>query len=203
MGASIYGNVGGVARKAKELYGNVGGVTRKLKSVYANVNGVVRKIFSGAAWDYEAHAIDGWLVSEEPYDVYVSDRYSLVVWTKKSDSHTYVKGQATFTFHEPLTLLKNSTIQILVEEIKDDGFSNTSNFDVTLTLDENKIYDEFPAPPKIVTWTANQGMTISKIVCTVANHRWEDIGHEDLLRITVNPIGMKSFVLNNSRTFDQ
>jgi hypothetical protein len=45
MSASIYGNVGGVSRKAKELYGNVGGVTRKLKSAYANVNGVVRKIF--------------------------------------------------------------------------------------------------------------------------------------------------------------
>ena len=47
MGASIYGNVGGVARKAKELYGNVGGVTRKLKSAYANVGGVTRKIYSG------------------------------------------------------------------------------------------------------------------------------------------------------------
>jgi hypothetical protein len=48
MSASIYGNVGGVSRKAKELYGDVGGVTRKLKSASANVDGVTRKIFSGA-----------------------------------------------------------------------------------------------------------------------------------------------------------
>jgi len=47
MGASIYGNVGGAARKASKLYGNVGGANRKLKSLWSNVNGVVRKVYSG------------------------------------------------------------------------------------------------------------------------------------------------------------
>ncbi|MCI1981989.1 MAG: hypothetical protein LKJ45_02380 [Oscillospiraceae bacterium] len=45
MSASIYGNVGGAARKAKELWVNVNGVTRPIKELWANVNGVTRKIY--------------------------------------------------------------------------------------------------------------------------------------------------------------
>lgn len=58
MGASIYGNVGGAARKAKGLYGNVSG-TNRLKTVWANVGGVARKIYNSAGpatWTYTSHA---------------------------------------------------------------------------------------------------------------------------------------------------
>jgi hypothetical protein len=45
MSASIYGNVGGAARKASKLYANVNGVTREIKELWANVNWVTRKIY--------------------------------------------------------------------------------------------------------------------------------------------------------------
>ena len=101
MGASIYGNVGGVARKAKELYGDVGGVTRKLKSASANVGGVTRKIYSGyqcqaGSMGHFGHlmildsgAITGYMSTNcDEYTNYHNYAYNLILKFKSKHEYT-------------------------------------------------------------------------------------------------------------------
>ena len=100
MGASIYGNVGGSSRKAKELYAKVNGVSRKIKGEYAKVDGVVRKVYSGYDCKATVNTVDA-----GTHDSYINSngRGKLHVWSSyyDSDPATYT-AYIDFTFKEPL-----------------------------------------------------------------------------------------------------
>ena len=157
MSASIYGNVGGVSRKAKELYGDVGGVTRKLKSVYANVNGVTRKIFSG--YDCRAKVIPmecGISVIREDGSgqLGVSSGYY-------DDGREYYFSYIDFYFDQPLSFVDGST-----ESVKD--LADNQKIILNYTQDEystqnaqigvwDKTFDASNASKNWSAWQTKQG----------------------------------------------
>ena len=160
MSASIYGNVGGVSRKAKELYGDVGGVTRKLKSVYANVNGVTRKIFSG--YDCRAKVIPmecGISVIREDGSgqLGVSSGYY-------DDGSKYYFSYIDFYFDQPLSFVDGSTES--VEDLADSQkiILNYTQDEYCLVYEQNvqigvwdKTFDASNASKNWSAWQTEQG----------------------------------------------
>lgn len=118
MGASIYGNVSGANRKAKELYAKVNGVSRKIKGEYAKVNGVVRKVYSGAITvttsGFKLDCPNGDLSARELFGTLHDGRkcclyahYNPAYYD--SDGH---KLYLTFNFSDPVSFNTNSCLWV-------------------------------------------------------------------------------------------
>ena len=133
MSASIYGNVGGVSRKAKELYGNVGGVTRKLKSAYANVGGVTRKIYSGYQCKAYTSFIGGKSISNVDLSINAdgSGHFSAKKYNDDSSSGTF---RFYFLFDDLLKIYEDNELFQLTYPTVSNAYSNfekTQIYDVT------------------------------------------------------------------------